>query len=148
MRKPLLFLLCASFWPLVIGCDSKAPLPEKQHLGALFPLPDGKGYFEIKTQAGAAGRGGRAPRTKTTGKPFLVYFYQADGITAMSPAPSDVVIKLGSSEKNTTITLTPEPGESAGTVFSAPPGQYPEAFRGELSATINGQAVTAPFMFR
>ncbi len=131
------------------GCGgSGTPLPAASHSGALFPLPDSRGFFEIKTEAGT--RTGRGARSKVASAPFHVYFYKADGSSPIDPAPTDVSIKIGSAEKNTTITLTPDKSASstAGTAFASPPGHYPEAFRGELTATIDGQSVTASFMFR
>lgn len=130
------------------GCGGESkPVPVAPHSGALFPLPDNKGYFEIRTESG--GRGGRGARSKAAKTPFLVFFYQPDGATEMTPPPTDVTVKIGSAEKNTAVSLTPQTkGSEGGVPFAAPPGNYPEAFRGELSAKINGETVETQFSFR
>ncbi len=139
--------LAASF----AGCGgSSAPVPSAPHSGAMFPLPNNKGFFEIRTESGVKpGRGGRSRSAKVEKTPFFVFFYQADGSTEMTPPPTDVTVKIGSAEKNTPVSLTPQAKNTEGAIpFAAPAANYPDAFRGELSANISGETVVAPFSFR
>lgn len=147
-RFALALVLALGSETMIAGCGgSSAPVPVAPHSGAMFPLPDNKGFFEIRTEGG--GRSARGARSKAAKTPFLVFFYQADGVTEMTPPPTDVTVRIGTTEKGTSIALTPQTkGATGGVPFAAPPDNYPDAFRGELTAKINGESVEASFLFR
>ena len=113
----------------------------------MVALPSGSGFFEIKTEGEAPSRGARKPEHKTQ---VVAYFYQSDGTTAMSPAPTDVKVRLGKAESSPVVTLTPESksGDAAAGRFACKPGPYPEGFQGQLDAKLHGEPVQATFMFR
>jgi hypothetical protein len=131
------------------GCGgAPAPVPENSHNGAMFPLPGKAGYFEIRTDTPGSGRSGGG-RTKGGASSIIVYFYQPDGKTELSPAPTDVTVRLGSGEQSSLVALAPHPfsGRNAAS-FSSSPGNYPRGLRGQLSAKVNGQTVEVPFLAR
>jgi hypothetical protein len=108
----------------------------------MFPLPDKKGYFEIRTEGGEPiGRGSQA---KASANSLVVYFYLPDGTTALSPAPTDVTVKIGTGSGSPVVALAPQ----AKGGFASAPGHYPSSFRGQLTAKINGEAVETMFVVR
>ncbi len=127
------------------GCGgSTSTKPASQHTGLVNELPDKKGFFEIDTRTAAGASAKRGTRTKkAVPHPIVVHFYGVDGTTEMSPAPTDVSIRIGG-EGSAEIPLKPQSGGG----FSTEPGDYPTAFRGYLKATIDGQAIEAPFLIR
>ena len=133
---------------LIVGCGgssspSKASLAPP-HGGHMFALPDDRGFVEIKTDRAAPARGSRA---KPAGNArIMAYFYQADGTTAMSPAPSDVKVTIGTEEKASAVALAPQTSEAG--LYASEPGPYPDGFRGQIEARVNGGPVTVPFLFR
>jgi hypothetical protein len=110
----------------------------------MFPLPDERGFVEIKTDRAPASRGSR--KAATTNARIMAYFYQSDGTTQMSPAPSEVKVKIGTDDKGPGVALAPRPEEAG--LFASEPGPYPEGFRGRIEAKVNGDSVQVPFMFR
>ncbi len=64
----------------------------------------------------------------------------------MSPAPTDVKIKVGTASTSPTLALAPEPKDKG--KFAAEAADIPEGFRGQLEATINGEAVQVTFVIR
>ena len=148
MRRFAIKLLAAIFPAcLLIGCGgesspSQSALPSP-HGGHMFAFPENKGLVEIKTDRETASRGSRTPATKAR---ILAYFYQPDGTTVMSPAPIDVKVQLGIDDKSPAVALAPQPKEAG--LFASEPGTYPEGFRGQIEAKVNGEPVKVPFMFR
>ena len=147
-RFAIQFLAGIVFACLLVGCGGESPIPSKSalaapHGGHMVALPENRGVVEIKSDRPSAPRGGRAPATKGR---ILAYFYQADGTTQMSPAPTDVKVQLGVDEKTPPVVLAPEPKEAG--LFASEPGMYPDGFRGQIEAKINGEPVKAPFLIR
>jgi hypothetical protein len=67
----------------------------------------------------------------------------------MSPAPTNVRVKLGVGADSPVVALEPQPktGDGGGG-FASPPGYHPSGFRGQLNAAINGEVVEATFVVR
>jgi hypothetical protein len=131
---------------LLAGCggpSGESGLPTPPHKGNLVALPDGRGFVEILIDSGASAgdRGKTHPKTR-----IVAYFYQSDGTTEMSPAPSDVIFKLGTGEKSPVLNLSPLPKEPG--KFASEPTTLPDAFRGELEAKVKGESIKAPFTIR
>jgi len=108
----------------------------------MFALPDKKGFFEIKTEGGEPKAEGA--RAKKATNALLVYFYQPDGTTEISPAPTDVTVKIGTGSSSAAVVLAPQ----AKGGFASAPGHFPSGFRGQLSAKINGEDVETTFVVR
>jgi len=108
----------------------------------MFPLPGHRGFFEIVTKGGEPK--GRGSQAKATTNSLGVYFYQPDGTTEMSPAPTDVTVKVGTGSDTPVVTLTPQANAS----FASAPGHFPHGFRGQLNAKINGEPVETTFVVR
>jgi hypothetical protein len=133
---------------VLCGCNGRAtmgtPLPAAPHGGQILELPGGKGFAELLTERGAPpGKGAKAAPSKTR---LLAYFYQPDGSTALTPAPSDVKVHLGAAGSGTDVKLTPQTTPAG--LFASEPGQFPDALRGQIDLTLGGESVQAPFMFR
>jgi hypothetical protein len=106
-------------------------------------LSDNKGFFEIKTEGDELkGRGSKAKKGATNS--LVVYFYQPDGTTEINRAPTDVTVTVGTGTGSPVVTLAPQ--DKGG--FASPPGHFPSAFRGQLSAKLDGQTVEATFVVR
>jgi hypothetical protein len=75
-------------------------------------------------------------------------FYQPDGTSAMSPAPTDLRVKLGTGSDSPVVPLEPQAKTGDGSGFASPPGFYPSGFRGQLEAKINGEPVEVTFVVR
>ena len=106
-------------------------------------MPDSKGFVELTTERSATSKQSRGSPTKTR---ILAYFFQADGTTAMSPAPTDVKITLGAAGSSPVVSLTPQatdPGQ-----FASEPGDYPDELRGQIAFDLDGKPVQATFSFR
>jgi hypothetical protein len=110
----------------------------------MFALPGDRGYVEIMTDREASSRDRSKPATKAR---IMAYFYQADGTTRMNPEPSDIKVTIGTDEKATAVKLALEDVKQAGR-YASEPGPYPEGFRGELEARLNGETVKVPILFR
>ena len=106
-----------------------------------MPLPGDKGFVELTIPADAAKPG------KSRSKPrIFVYFYQLDAKTEMNPGPNNVTIKVGTGTNSPVLKLAP-PTNGDGK-YASEPGVFPDGFRGEISATIGGEAVQVPFIIR
>jgi hypothetical protein len=126
----------------LVGCEqSPATIPGARNNGSMNPLPDGKGFFEIRVD-GAGVRGARGGRGSPEPNTIIVFFYQPDGTTEMNPAPTDVTLKIGRAQ---VLSLTPQ---TSGGSFASKPGDYPVEFRGTLGAKIGGEAIEAPVLLR
>ncbi len=74
------------------------------------------------------------------------FFFQPDGATEMSPAPTDVTVKVGTAASSPTFTLTPQSNDKG--KFASEPADLPEGFRGQLDAKIGGEPVQVSFVIR
>jgi hypothetical protein len=134
---------------ILLGCNgggmtgTGTSLPATQHGGQMLALPSGKGFAELLVERGAVTKVAAKSPTK---RRLLAYFYQPDGSTALTPAPSDVKVRLGSADSGTDVTLTPQ-STPAG-MFASEPGQYPDALRGQLALTLGGESIQTDFVFR
>ena len=109
----------------------------------MLTLPDGRGYAEVLIDSGAAAGGKSRTQSKTR---IVAYFYQPDGTSELSPEPSDVKVKVGTGEKSPVLNLSPMPKESG--KYASEPSTFPDGFRGELDAKVNGESVQIPFTIR
>jgi len=108
----------------------------------MVALPDKLGFFEIRTEGSVSKAKGS--RAKSVTNSLLVYFYQPDGKTEISPAPTDVMVKVGTGAASSAVALAPQ----ARGGFASSPGHFPSGFRGQLNAKINGEAVETIFVVR
>ena len=150
MRWIAYILLAISSGPM-LGCGRTDTGPTADAKpgpggGTMFPLPNGKGYVEIKSEIHTPARNARgASRTST----IIAMFVQPDGTTELSPAPTEVSARLGTDESNKTVALNPSPGEPrSSSRFATAQGDYPENPRGVLAAKIGGDSVEVPFSVR
>jgi len=127
------------------GCGTtSAPVPASSHNGMMIALPQNKGYFEIGTEGGAT-KDARGSRSKGgADNTIVVYFYQPDGTTEMSPPPTDVMVKVNTVPESPSVALALRPKGG----FASAPGAFPSGFRGSLTAKIGGEAIEAPFLIR
>jgi hypothetical protein len=114
----------------------------------LLELPDKAGYAEILTRAPGNSRSARPGRADSQ---VVVYFLQADGKSAQSPAPTDASLALDTPDGTKTVSLAPEakvadPAQQG--AFVSRPGPYGDGLIGELNATIGGKSVKVPFTIR
>jgi hypothetical protein len=130
---------------LLCGCGS-APEPKfsaPPHGGNVIELRDG-GYVELKTEREAlSSKGARGALVKAR---IEAYFFQSDGTSAMSPAPTDVKVTLGAEGGGTVVNLIPQsevPGK-----FASQPGDYLDELRGQIDFQLNGKPAQAKFSFR
>jgi hypothetical protein len=131
MRTADLVLLLA-LTCILAGCDGATPpvIPGAKNNGQIVPLPDTQGYVEVRVDT-AGGRGKNIPRT------IVAYFYGSDGATPLSPAPTDVTLKIGDA---TSVPLTPHPTDGS---FSTKPGDFPDGFRATIAAKVGGRTIEA-----
>ncbi len=132
---------------IICGCNGAATTgmspPAAQHGGNILTLPGGKGFAEILAERSPVGKAVAKPAAK---RRLLAYFYQPDGSTALTPAPSDVKVRLGSAETGQDVKLTPQPTPAG--LFASEPGVYPDDLRGQIALTLGGESIQADFMFR
>jgi hypothetical protein len=121
------------------SAPSGTPLPAAQHGGNIVALSNAKGFAELMIEKGKPVKG----ETKTR---LLAYFYQPDGTSAMTPAPSDVKVHLGAAGQGTDVKLTSQTTPTG--LFASEPGQYPDELRGQIELTVGGEPVKTDFMFR
>jgi hypothetical protein len=132
---------------MLAGCGgaSSAALPLPPHGGTMIALPNNRGFVEILTDRGRAARDN--PRAQQNGKAQVIaYFYEPDGRTKMSPAPTEVKVKIGTSATGAVVSLAPQPKEAG--MFASDPGTYPDGFRGEVTAKIGGESTQISFLIR
>jgi hypothetical protein len=136
------FVLCSSL--VLGGCggsgsSSTATAPAAQHGGNVVTLPGGKGFAELLID--------KSNPVKVASKTrLLAYFYQPDGTSALTPAPSDVKVRLGSAESGKDVKLTAQSAPAG--LFASEPGQFRDELRGELELTLGGEPLQTAFMFR
>jgi hypothetical protein len=104
----------------------------------------GKGYAELLI--GPATGSGRTRKGQQVKSQIAAFFYQTDGTTEMSPAPTEVTVKVGIAANSPTFTLTPQPSDKG--KFASEPADLPEGFRGQLDAKVDGQPVQVAFAIR
>lgn len=125
----------------MIGCGGSAielnPKPSPVG-GAMMRLPRGQGLVAIKTEAADA-------KSKSRNRPVCIvaYFYAMDGTTPLSPAPTDVVFKIGIDEKAKNIALSPDVKNP--NRFVSAVGPYANGIQGVIQAKIQGEDVTESF---
>jgi hypothetical protein len=150
MRKTIR-LAIASLLVALVGCGGGDTGPTSGATtgpdgGTMYSLPNGRGFVEIKSEVNAPSRNARG---KTRSSTIVATFYQADRHTPLSPAPTDVSVKLGVDGSAPAIALTADPGDSKSpSRFASAPGDHPEAPRGTLLAKVDGAAVEVPFSTR
>ncbi len=134
-----------SFWALsallvAAGCSGEAPkLPRTSHGGVIVPLPDHRGYAEILNEKRV--KSGTATMTN-----IVAYFVQPDESTPLSPAPSEVAVKLSLPRGEKTIALTRDSGTANGVRFASDEGPYDLSGQGgEILITLEGAKHTTPF---
>ena len=133
------FLLAA----LACGCgDSPSNLNLKPSPvgGAMTRLPGDRGLVAIKAELPPAGRGSKAKSRTAT---IVVSFFQVDGATPMTPAPTEVVLLLGAADKAKSVSLSPDPKEPHR--FASAPGPYANGLQGTIHAKIDGEDVRESF---
>jgi hypothetical protein len=108
--------------------------------GAMIRLPGNRGFFAIKTE-GPSDAGGRKKKNQAT--TIVATFYQADGVTPMSPAPTDVVLKLGAEGSAMPVTLTADTKDL--NRFTSSPGLYSQGLQGTVHLKISGEDVEESF---
>jgi hypothetical protein len=146
MSRILRTLLVVSSAGILSGCGAgiqSQSAPEPAHGGNMIALPSGRGFVELLTasESTAAVRKGAPVKSR-----IVAYFYNSDGTTELSPAPTDVKVKIGTAEKGTLVSLAPE--AKAGGKYASEPGDFPDGFQGRLEANVNGEAVQAAFKLR
>src|SRR5262245_14662357 len=99
--------------------------------GSLVRLPRDRGFVALKTESPASSK---ISRGKNRPLNVVAYFYQTDGTTPMSPAPTDVVFKTGEGEKAKSVTLAPDAADP--NRFVSTPGPYPNGLQGTIQAKI------------
>lgn len=133
-----------------VGCSSAPPLPPASvtrgpHDGTALVLPEGKGIVELVNEPEVR------DRRAGVATAVVAYFLQADGQSAMSPAPTAVKFALhpGVRQPSQVVPLTPEPrpdDPAAAARFVSKPGPYDlAAVRGTLTATVAGAPVSVDF---
>jgi hypothetical protein len=144
-RFSLLFLtlvLGATF-----GCGGSTPTLQVQPPpggGAMVRLPGNRGFVTVKTESPDLPRSGRPKHAPTV---IVASFYQPDGTTPMSPAPTDVVFKPDESTKGTPIALSPDPKDP--NRFASTAGtSFPGGLQGTIHAKIQGEDVEESFSAR
>jgi hypothetical protein len=128
---------------ITFGCGalpSNVAVKQSPTGGALIRLPGNRGFVAIKTETPEAARGGKA---KNPTRSIVASFFQTDGVTPMSPAPTDIVLKLGVTENATPVTLAPDSKDA--NRFASSPGPYPQGLQGTVHAKIDGEVVEETF---
>lgn len=145
-RFAILVWLAGGLGFVGLGCGTSTtpspPAPKDAptvgpHQGTAFALPNGSGLVEIVNEPEPSDRG------KAASTAIVAYFLQPDGRTALSPAPTNVKVRLDvGKDSAANLDLKPEPksGDPASAArFTTKTGPYalPD-IRGELSATVGG----------
>jgi hypothetical protein len=141
--RPISLMLVLFASGMIVGCaESPSSVMVKPPAGGgvMIRLPGNRGFVTIKTESPAATQ---ASKKKITTRIVVASFFQADGSTPMSPAPTDVVLKLGTAENATTVALAADSQEP--NRFASSPGQYPQGFQGSVHLKIGGEDVEESF---
>ena len=142
------FLVSIVLLSAIAGCGGgspkELPIAKAAHGGTIVTLPGGQGFAEVLVESVAVDKKGG----KNQFKPRIVaYFFQPDGTSEMSPGPTDVKVKIGTGENSKVVDLSKDSKEAA-KYATAPSGEIPEGFVGELDANVNGTAAQVPFRIR
>jgi hypothetical protein len=132
---------------LLAGCGdnmSSGGAPVAPHGGIMTAVPGGKGFAEVLVAQATGSKGAR--KGQPVKSEIAACFYQTDGTTEMSPAPTDVKVRVGTASGGPTYALAPQPKDKGR--FASEPADLPEGFRGQLEATINGEPVQVAFEIR
>ncbi len=137
------WLLASFVLGAILGCGetpSNLTVKPAPTGGALVRLPGNHGFVAIKTENPNAAQGSKGKNRPTS---IVAYFYQPDGQTLMSPAPADVVFKLGDNDSTKAVTLTPDSKDP--NRFASAPGPYSRGIQGKIQAKINGESIEESF---
>lgn len=137
---------------VVSGCGSGPSTPAAgqgtkigPHGGPALPLGE-SGFAEVVLDRS------KVKPVTNDGARIQVYFLDPGLKAPLSPAPTEVTVKAEPpGESPLTLTLKPEPGDKPLDKgrFVSPPGKLDyDELRGEVTATVNGSAVTQPFALR
>jgi hypothetical protein len=109
----------------------------------MISLPGSRGFVEVITENNAdpSRRKGQVGESR-----IAAFFYQPDGTTEMSPAPTDVKVKVGTGEKSPVLNLTPQTKETG--KFASEPALLPDGFQGKIEARVQGEPLEATFRIR
>lgn len=139
--------ISSTFLPIVLiatlGCGSSPSnlnLKPPPNGGAMVRLPKNRGYVDIKTESPSAPGG---PKSKNRPVSIVAFFYQNDASTPMSPAPTDVVFKIGTTEKAKTVPLAPDAKDP--NRFVSEPGPYSRGIQGMIHAKVDGEELEESF---
>jgi hypothetical protein len=128
---------------VTFGCGEQASnlhLTPPPSGGAMVRLPGNRGFVAIKTESPVATRG---VKTKNRAASIVAFFYQIDGVTPMTPAPTDVIFKLGVNGDATPVALSPDSKDA--NRFASSPGPYSRGIQGTVHAKIDGEDVEESF---
>ena len=123
------------------GSLTESKFTKPPHAGNILELPDAQGFVELKTDLGASPKKGSREKRKSQ---IFAYFYQPDGSTAMSPAPTDVKVTFGAAGSGTVVNLAAqatEPSEFASALATTP-------MSSEARSTCNSVASLCRPLFR
>ncbi|MHC5538139.1 hypothetical protein ACYOEI_07915 [Singulisphaera rosea] len=139
--------ISSSLLPVVLiatlGCGpnpSNLNLKPPPNGGAMVRLPRDRGYVAIKTENPSPTQG---PKLKNRPVSIVAYFYRNDASTPMTPAPTDVVFKIGTTEKAKSVTLAPDAKDP--NRFVSEPGPYSRGIQGMIHAKVDGEEVEESF---
>lgn len=141
--RPTAILFTAFCLGSIVGCsDSPTDLNPKLAPvgGVLVRLPNDRGMVAIKTEAPELPAG---PKLKNRMVSIVAYFYQMDGTTPLTPAPTDVVFTMGSDAKTKTIPLNPDAKDP--NRFLSAAGPYMQGIQGMIKAKVQGVDVEESF---
>jgi hypothetical protein len=147
MRTTLPLMMCL----LCIGASGCGQQPSNLTIkpptsgGAMIRLPNDRGFVAVKTEIDKADHNLRINPRNARNRPvsIVAYFFQNDGTTAMSPAPTDVVFEIGAAQNAQAIALSPDASEP--NRFASPPGLYSNSLQGIVRAKIAGEEVRESF---
>lgn len=161
MRRPTPLGLTFSLLLIGSGCGgggaSALVVPQGTtngpHGGIALPIPGEKGYAEILVERDSRVSKGKQSKASALSPKIAIYFLGTDLKAPLSPLPTDVSVKtVAPTGDSSTATLSLDPiaddATSAGRYIS-PSGDYGyDELSGEITANVEGQAVTLPFAFR
>lgn len=130
------------------GGSSAATHSVGPHGGTAVALPGEKGYAEVVLD-----RSGVKPG-KAGGAKIQAYFLGKDARTPLASPPTSATLSLTIPGKDEPVSASMSPDAAASKPadkgrLTTPPGDFDyDELRGELSATVDGQAATIPFSFR
>jgi hypothetical protein len=137
----MIFVLIAPC--IIVGCGESPPsviVKPPVDGGAMIRLPGNRGFVTIKTETPAVAKGSRKKNQPTS---IVAFFFQKDGVTPMSPAPTDVVIKLGSDGNAMPVALAVDSKDP--NRFTSSPGLFPQGLQGTVHLKIDGEDVEESF---